>query len=169
MSRGAWVLLMLSTAVFAGVWYFAGARSADGRPPAAATAAVAPLGNPAIETAMVPAPLPVDVSADEVTRWIADANGSNAVRRAAAISALARAPRAQALPVLSHLLINGEPGTDRPQALRSLRDLALAQGDADGKVREAIREVIYHGDSLDEVLLADAQASLDAVEQSATR
>jgi hypothetical protein len=48
--------------------------------------------------------------------------------------------------------------------LNSLRELALAQGDADGAIRGAIREVIYHGD--DESLMAGAQDALDVVEES---
>jgi hypothetical protein len=50
------------------------------------------------------------------------------------------------VPVLRRLLTDAEPQVDRPLALRSLRDLALNQGDADGAIREAVRNAIYRGD-----------------------
>ena len=48
--------------------------------------------------------------------------------------------------MLARLLTDGEPQVDRPLALRSLRDLALNQGDADSAIRDAVRHAIYHGD-----------------------
>src|SRR5204862_6278473 len=81
--------------------------------------------------------------------------------RLAAIERLSQAPRDQALPLLRRVLLNGEPGTDRPAALRRLRELALAQGDGDQRIRDAMREVIYHGD--DEAFAADAQETLDII------
>jgi hypothetical protein len=58
---------------------------------------------------------------------------------------------------------------DRPLALQSLRELALASGDGDGKVREAIRELLYHGDGQHEPLMADAQRVLDDIEAAESR
>ena len=101
---------------------------------------------------------------ETVSQWIADTQSGDASKRATAIAALADAPKEQALPVLRHLLIDAEPRVDRPLALRSLRDLALNQGDADGAIRAAVRAAIYHGDDLtnkDEV-----QEVLDIIEES---
>jgi hypothetical protein len=68
------------------------------------------------------------------------------------------------LPVLRRLLTDGEPEVDRRLALRSLRDLALNQGDADGRVRDAVRHAIYHGD--DQTPADEAQDVLDVIEES---
>ena len=104
------------------------------------------------------------VSAEDVERWILESNGGDAAKRAAAITALAQAPVAQALPVLRRVLMNGEPAVDRPLALQSLRDLALNHGDPESAIRNAIREAIYHGD--DQTMAADAQEALDVIEES---
>ena len=155
--------------VFAGAWYSmhsreeAAADSPRSQPaPATNVSPGVPPQEKAAPTAVAATPV-----ATSVEQMIADANGADAARRAAAISALARAPRAQAVPALYRVLINGEPSVDRPLALKSLQELALAQGDADGAVRAAIREVIYHGN--DETLMAAAQDSLDVVEESELR
>jgi hypothetical protein len=103
----------------------------------------------------------------DVARWIAESEGADAGKRAAAIAALGGAPRADALPTLRRIIINGEPLVDRPLALRSLRDLALSQGDSDGAIRDAVREVIYHGD--DQSPTADVQEVLDTIEESQLR
>lgn len=97
-------------------------------------------------------------------KLISDTASGDAATRAAAITALAEAPRAEALPVLGRILTDGEPEIDRPLALRSLRDLALNQGDADGAIREAVRHAIYHGDDFTK---ADAlQEALEVIEES---
>ena len=102
-------------------------------------------------------PPPVSILAMETASGDAD-------RRAAAITALGSAPRAEALPVLGKILTDGEPEIDRPLALRSLRELALNQGDADGEIREAVRHAIYHGDDFTK---ADAlQETLEIIEES---
>ena len=62
------------------------------------------------------------------------------------------------------MLTDGEPQVDRPLALQSLRDLALNQGDADGAIREAVRNAIYHGD--DQTKTDDVQEVLDIIEES---
>jgi hypothetical protein len=106
---------------------------------------------------------PAPVNADDVTRWIAEATGGDAARRAAAITALAQVPASQALPVLRRVLMNGEPAVDRPLALQSLRDLALNRGDPESSIRNAIREAIYHGD--DQTMAGDAQEALDVIDE----
>jgi HEAT repeat protein len=93
-----------------------------------------------------------------------DTMSGDAAKRATAIAALADAPKAQAVPVLRRLLTDAEPQVDRPLALRSLRDLALNQGDADGTIREAVRNAIYHGD--DQTKADDVQEVLDIIEES---
>lgn len=169
-------LVLCAAAVFAGVWYFARETPSDGpeRPvTAASTAAMPPVSSTAPGAASAVAiPVADDTSApapELVQKWLADANGGDARLRSEAIAGLARAPRHQALPALQWVLTNGEPSVDRPAALRSLRELALAQGDADGKIREGIRETLYHGDDQNPTLMADAQATLDVVEESERR
>jgi hypothetical protein len=107
------------------------------------------------------------VAADAVAKWIKDATGDDAKARAAAIIALAQAPRAEAIPVLRRVLTDGEPTVDRPLALESLRTLALDQGDSDNLIRGALRNTIYDGN--DEattqsatVVLADIESGLAA-------
>jgi hypothetical protein len=115
---------------------------------------------PAIDA--TPASLPPTAAA--VSQWIADTMSGDAAKRAAAITALADGPKAQVLPVLRRLLTDAEPQVDRPLALRSLRDLALDQGDADGAIRDAVRNAIYHGD--DQTKMGDVQDVLDIIEES---
>ena len=103
----------------------------------------------AIQPSAGSAPTPSANSPETVEQWIADTTSGDPAKRAAAIAALAEAPRAQALPVLGRLLTDGEPQVDRPLALRSLRDLALNQGDDDGAIRDAVRHAIYHGDDFE--------------------
>lgn len=172
MNRNVVILSLGAAGVFAGVWYAAGreepadiAARAEG--PAATVASVA--GDPMPAATPVSMGEPPSPAATDVTRWVREVNHADAATRAAAIRALAGAPRAEALPVLHQVLINGEPQVDRPLALQSLRELALAQGDKDGKVREAIREAIYHNDDLNPTLMADAQDALDVVEESELR
>lgn len=112
---------------------------------------------PAAQTSTQPAAAP----ADPVPKWIADATGEDFKARGPAIAALAKAPRAQALPVLQDVLVRGN-ADDRRVALKSLRTLAADQGDEDGNIRNAVRQAIYHGD--DESVVADAQATLSAIE-----
>ena len=118
-----------------------------------------------------PAASPSVAAKAAVTRttaqWIADTASGDAQTRAAAITALSEAPRAEALPVLSRILTDGEPMVDRPLALTSLREIALNQGDADGAIRDAVRHVIYHGDDFTKV--DDAQETLDIIEESLMR
>jgi hypothetical protein len=99
-----------------------------------------------------------------VSQSIAETASGDPATRAAAILALASAPKIAALPVLRNVLENGEPSIDRPLALRSLRDLALHQGDEDGAIRSVVREAIYHGD--DEAVVQSAQGALEIIEES---
>jgi hypothetical protein len=171
MNRNVLIVLLIAAGVFAGVWYAAGREDAGSAPAlaAASTPAAAPASNTAAAVPVINATPAVIASSADVTRWIAEVNNANADTRAAAIRALANAPRAEALPVLHNVLINGEPQVDRPLALNSLRELALNQGDKDGRIRASIREAIYHNDDQNPTLMADAQDALDVVEESELR
>jgi hypothetical protein len=104
------------------------------------------------------------VAPQTVVRWIAEATGHDAPKRAAAITALGKAPKLQALPVLERVVNAGESEEDRQLALASLRTLAQDQGDADGSIRKAVRDAIYHGDN--EVVTREAQNTLGEIESS---
>jgi hypothetical protein len=165
MKPGTWIIAIVLGVGAALGWHFAGRADTEvSGQERIRVAGVDATSTPALR------PPPADdaaADADPVERLIADANGGDAVRRAAAITALAKAPREQAMPVLGRLLANGEPLVDRPLALASLRTLALEQGDADGKIRDAIRAVIYHGD--DHTNMNDVQETLDVIETATTR
>jgi len=104
-----------------------------------------------------------EVSAPEtVARWIADTSSADAQTRAAALAALAEAPKTQAVPVLQRVLEVGEPEIDRQTALRSLHAIALKQRDENGRIRDVLRRAMYHGD--DEGVSQSAQALLEDVE-----
>ena len=154
--------LMLGIIVIgAGGLIFALTRpEANANEPVAAAAPKTPMSAPAASPASTSAATRPKTTA----QWIADTSSGDAKARAAAITALAEAPRAEALPVLSRLLTDGEPEVDRPLALTSLRELALNQGDTDGAIRDAVRHVIYHGDDFTKV--DDAQETLDIIEES---
>jgi len=107
---------------------------------------------------------PAVLSADEVARAITQTESGDASTRAIGILALASAPKAEAIPTLRRVLEGGEPSVDRPLALRSLRDLALYQGDDDGRIRGVVRETIYHGD--DDALIEGARLALEIIEES---
>jgi hypothetical protein len=121
-----------------------------------------------LATAPIPtATLPIAMAGDELSALANDSMSGPAASRLAAIEKLSKAPRDQAVPLLKRALLNGDPGVDRPAALRGLRELALAQGDADQRIRDAVREVIYHGD--DESLAVEAQDTLDVIAESEAR
>ena len=103
----------------------------------------------------------------ELSRLAEESMAGPPALRVAAIEKLSRAPRDQALPLLKRVLLNGDPAVDRPAALRGLRELALAQGDGDQHIRDAVREAIYHGD--DESLTSQAQETLDVISEAATK
>ena|SRR5436190_12305667 len=148
------------------VWYRASSPVAI---PVAEMAVPSPLPReaPAASSQVSVAPASSTPTADTVAQWIADTMSGDAAKRATAITALAEAPKAQAVPVLRRLLTDAEPQVDRPLALRSLRDLALNQGDADGAIRDAVRNAIYHGD--DQTKADDVQEVLDIIEESEHR
>lgn len=166
-----WVIAIVAGVGFVVGWQFLQDREDV---PAAASMPVAEEGTQAhFATPSVAAPAMAEpaaasasepATADQLKQWITDTGSTDASRRTAAIAALAQGPRQEVLPTLRRVLLNGEPTVDRPLALKSLRELALAQGDADNAVRQAMREVIYHGD--DEALAAGAQDAIDAVEVS---
>jgi hypothetical protein len=126
-----------------------------------------PVAQPAQADTQPPSPQPVPPNA--VAQLQADAMGNDPAKRTAAIEALAKAPRSQALPVLHRVLSAGETDADRRLALASLRTLAQNEGDADEGIRRAIRDAIYHGDN--ESVTSEAQAVLGDVENdlAATR
>jgi len=118
--------------------------------------------------AAVPAavdPQPLAVSAETAANWMADATGYDREARALTVVTLATAPKAQATPILQRVLRGGAL-EDMQLALQSLRTLAVSQGDADGRIREVLRQTIYDGGT-DEAILHDAQAALDDIERSA--
>jgi len=154
-----------SAAVALGTWYLAKPPAQN---PVVEIAAPAPVLREAAAPVLVKDSVPAPAApALAVSQLIADATSGDAARRASAISALAKAPRAEAVPVLRRILTDGEPEVDRTLALRALRDLALSQGDADGAAREAARHALYHGDDFTKT--DEIQAVLDAIEQSAPR
>lgn len=157
------IVAVIAGAAVVGVWCFRESpESPAGKQTVAAPAMVATANSPVPTTTSALAPEAAPTP-NEVAHWLEDLHSADPAKRDAAITALATAPREQALPALRGVLTSGEIN-DRPQAINSLRELALAQGDADGRVREIIREVIYHGD--DETLATQAQDALDVVEES---
>jgi hypothetical protein len=146
----------------------------DRAPPAAPTAAEqAPASAavrripaaPSTASSIREAPLPLPaLSEQDIERLANDSMVGPAASRLAAIERLSGAPRDQALPLLERVLLNGDPGVDRPAALHGLRELALTQGDADERIRDTVRKAIYHGD--DESLAAEAQETLDIIAES---
>jgi hypothetical protein len=117
-----------------------------------------------VATAPIPAVTPRALTEQELAGLANDSMSGPAASRVAAIDELSKAPRDQALPLLKRAMLNGDPAVDRPAALRGLRELALAQGDSDQRIRDAVREVIYHGD--DESLAGEAQEALDVIAES---
>ncbi len=165
------VLIAAAASVFGGTYWFASRDEEPVPTPAAAPAtsvAAAPAEAPSLAAPVAPpSAAQPEIASDAsvpLARLVADVNSGDAAKRATAIVGLTRASRADAIPVLRNVLLNGEPGVDRPLALRSLREIALAQGDADGAIREAVRAVIYHGD--DAAPAEAAQETLDAIEAS---
>jgi HEAT repeat protein len=99
---------------------------------------------------------------DDIARLSADTQSNDAKTRAAAIAALASAPKAQAIPALERVLESGEPQVDRQIALQSLHTLALKHGDENSRIRDVIRHAMYHSD--DEGVTQSAQAILEDIE-----
>jgi hypothetical protein len=120
-------------------------------------------GEVPIASSPVDAPRPPQRdSAELMQRWVAEATGHDAAKRAAAIVALGNTSTSQALPTLERVLSVADD-IDRPLALRALRSLAQHQGDADDRIRAAIRKIVYH--DADESVSSSAQATLDDIER----
>ena len=153
-------------------------RPEAAQPVMAAPTTIAPVVAPLVTAQVSPqADAPVDpapqapqtaasasevASEETVAQWAEDARGDDAKKRVAALTALANVPKAQAIPVLQAVLISGDREVDRPLALRTLRTLAERQGDEDGRIRDALRQAIYHGD--DDASTQAAQETLGQVE-----
>src|SRR5688572_25225673 len=90
--------------VFAVSWYFARRPIELPAAPAAATPGPAVRSMAPAASTPTTTPLATPAAPDDVTGWIADSTSGDAGKRAAAITALAEAPRAQALPVLGRVL-----------------------------------------------------------------
>lgn len=99
---------------------------------------------------------------ETIAQWIKDTQSMDARARAAAIAALADAPKGLAMPALKRVLETGEPNVDRHIALRSMYSLALRDGDSSGQIRDVMRQAIYHGD--DDGVTQTAQSLLDDIE-----
>jgi hypothetical protein len=110
--------------------------------------------------------LPLPASADPVFALATDVSSQYPATREAAIKALATAPPKQAISVLQEVLSSGEPRVDRPLALASLREMALNHGDADTRIRDAIRYAIQHSDA---AFAREAQGVLEEIENSISR
>jgi hypothetical protein len=102
-----------------------------------------------------------------IAQQIKDTESTDAKIRAAAIAALANAPKEQAMPALQRVLENGEPNVDRHIALQSMYSLALRDGDPNGQIRDVMRSAIYHGD--DDGVTQTAQSLLDDIEAELTQ
>lgn len=103
---------------------------------------------------------PQTYPADIVAQWIE--SGVDSTQRAAELDALTMASRAQAVPVLQRVLIAGDDA-ERQHAVNSLHTLALRQGDADGAIREVLRQAVFHDDGA--FIADDVQAALADIEQ----
>jgi hypothetical protein len=115
--------------------------------------------------AAAPAPAPVEPTLSEkLAKWTAETDDENAETRASAITALGTGPRPEVIPTLRKILETGRSEPDRQLALQSLRKLALEQGDADGVIRNAVRQVIYHAS--EETMIGSARQVLDEIESA---
>ena len=88
-------------------------------------------------------------------------DADNVEARMAAIAVLGDKPKAEALPLLRDILSSGAPD-EQIQTLESLRSLAMNQGDADGRIRDVLREAAYHTGNDD--VVARTQTTLDDIE-----
>lgn len=156
--------------VLAGSW-FTRAGSASPVPLEQRRVAVAPSltqgaqpagAESAAQTPAREAAAPQPVTPDVVAQWKADATGKDPKARAAAIAALATAPRSQATPVLAQALTVADD-SERPLVLQSLRTLARRQGDDDDRIRSVVRNVVFH--ESDEAFAQAARVTLDDIER----
>lgn len=135
------------------------AAPSSGAMPAVEEGNSRPSANPTESTRLA---TPASVASTNVAQWIADTRSDDAKKRAAAIAALASAPKAQAIPALEYVVESGEPQVDQQIALQSLHALAMNDGDSDGAIRDVIRKALYHSD--DEGVTQNAQALLEDIE-----
>lgn len=122
-----------------------------------------------VPASSTPEALPVakEIAApDSVSTLVAQATGTDAAKRAAAIAALGTAPKEQALPVLAQLL-DTAGDSDLALALSSLSTLARKQGDEDNRVRSVLRRVVSH--SSDETVVQAAQQTLDEIDSDLSK
>lgn len=117
---------------------------------------------PADVTGRIDAATPAPPTVAATGQLIERAWDTDAAQRAAAIEALGRAPRARALPALERIVKTGEASVDRHVAVSALHQLAMGQGDADGAIRDLLRELIYDGN--DEAVTENASAALASIE-----
>jgi hypothetical protein len=103
-------------------------------------------------------------STESIAKLIEDATEGEAGARADAIFALARAPAAQAIPVLHGIIVSGDV-VNGHLALDSLRTMALDQRDSGGAIRNSLRFAVYHGTS--DTIIQSAQEILDELEKTA--
>ncbi|EEF25245.1 conserved hypothetical protein [Ricinus communis] len=111
----------------------------------------------------VDAPSPQENPSERMAQLAAQVRSEDADVRAAALDALARMPKAQAVPILRTLL-SATDSEGRQGALDALRTLAVDQGDGDGAIGDVLRLTIYDGD--DAATADSAQLLLDTIQQS---
>jgi len=153
--------------------YFEQDRDEPTQAPSLAVAEEQPLPRPdhaqvardTVISSAKPAPDSAPPKPKNLEHSINAALGDDPDARAAAIGALALAPKAQALPVLQKILTAGIDA-DRQFALSSLHALALREGDADGEIQNVLRLSIYDGD---DTLASSAQIVLEEIERDANR
>lgn len=99
---------------------------------------------------------------DLLSAWQISVTSPDPGARADAIAGLAMAPRERSLPILQNLLKDGAY-PDRQLVIESLAILARQQGDADERIRTALRIEIYDGS--DDTISAAAKSALVDLEQ----
>ena len=161
------VILLSAAVVGVGVFFYASSDAASCTDSIPAPAVVPAPQRPSAAASAPAAPASRQIPAATIMELAADAQSSNPAKRAAAIAGLGNAPRAEALPILKNVLTSGEIHVDRPLALRSLRALAQRDGDADGAVRDIVRQSVYHSEA--EEFTRAAQAALDDIEMLVTK
>lgn len=170
MTRSSVITVTFAVAAALGGLAYVQASRDDKEQPAIPAATVPHVAAPAVsqpeqapaQLSTTPQPTTPQTTTDDVARWVADTQSSDAKTRAVAIEALANAPKAQAIPALKRVLESGEPQVDRQIALRSLHMLALNDGDKTGAIRDTIRHAMYHSE--DEGVTQSAQAFLEDIE-----
>lgn len=113
--------------------------------------------------AVVQAAPPAELTLSEkLAKWIHETDDENAETRASAITALGTGPRPIVISTLRKVMEHGQTVPDRQLALQSLRKVALDQGDDDGAIRNAVRQVIYHAS--EQAMIGSARQVLNELE-----